>query len=232
MTGRAGPLEHDARASPKGIDSGTSHCQDSAVSSFSLADLCDLADVTPRTVRFYIAQGLLRPPSGSGPAARYDDGHLYRLRLIRRLQKDHLPLAEIRTRLEALGDADVERLVTEPGPVVDTAADYVARVLGTKGAFKPSWSPAPPAPAVPPLGPAGLPTPRRISEAEAPYALASMAAPEPPPPLPEPARSQWERVSLTPDVELHVRRPLSRYQNRQVDRLLEAARQIFKEVDE
>ena len=201
------------------------------VSSFSLADLCDLADVTPRTVRFYIAQGLLRPPSGAGPAARYDDGHLYRLRLIRRLQKDHLPLAEIRTRLEAMGDEDVERLVSEPGPVADSAADYIARVLGTKGAFKPSWSPAPPAPAVPPLGPTGLPTPRRISEPETTYALPSMAVPESQPSH-EPTRSQWERISLTPDVELHVRRPLSRYQNRRVDRLLEAARQILKEVDE
>jgi DNA-binding transcriptional MerR regulator len=203
------------------------------MSSFSLADLCDLADVTPRTVRFYIAQGLLRPPAGAGPAARYDDGHLYRLRLIRRLQKDHLPLAEIRTRLDALDDRDVERLVTEPGPVVDSAAEYVARVLGTKGAFKPSWSPDPSIPGVPPLGPAGLPTPRRIGEPEAPYALASMAPPEsPPPPLLEPTRSQWERIALTPDVELHVRRPLSRFQNRRVDRLLEAARQILKEVDE
>ena len=59
-----------------------------------------------------------------------------------------------------------------------------------------------------------------------------MAAPEPPPPLLEPTRSQWERLALTPDVELHVRRPLSRFQNRRVDRLLEAARQILKEVDE
>jgi hypothetical protein len=58
-----------------------------------------------------------------------------------------------------------------------------------------------------------------------------MAAPEPPPLL-EPTRSQWERISLAPDVELHVRRPLSRYQNRRVERLLEAARQILKEVDE
>lgn len=202
------------------------------MNSFSLADLCDLSDVTPRTVRFYIAQGLLRPPSGAGPAARYDDGHLYRLRLIRRLQKDHLPLAEIRTRLDALDDRDVERLVTEPGPVVDSAAEYVARVLGAKGASRPGWSPAPPAPGVPPLGPTGLPAPRRIGEPGAPYALPSMAVPEPPPTIPEPSRSQWERIALTPDVELHVRRPLSRFQNRRVDRLLEAARQILKEVDE
>ena len=39
-------------------------------------------------------------------------------------------------------------------------------------------------------------------------------------------RSQWECVTLAPDVELHVRRPLSRIQNRRVERLLEIARQL------
>ena len=201
------------------------------MSSFSLADLCDLAGVTPRTVRFYIAQGLLRPPSGAGPSARYEDGHLYRLRLIKRLQKEHLPLAEIRMRLDALGDQEVERLVSEPAPPVDSAADYVARVLGSKGAFKPAWSPSPPAPAPGPY-PAVPPAAARIAEPPASYVLPAMAAPEPAATGPETVRSQWERISLTPDVELHIRRPLSRHQNRQVERLLEAARQILNEEDE
>ena len=201
------------------------------MSSFSLADLCDLAGVTPRTVRFYIAQGLLRPPSGAGPAARYEDGHLYRLRLIRRLQKEHLPLAEIRMRLDALGDQDVERLVSEPPPSVDSAADYVARVLGSKGAFKPAWSPSLPPP-VPGPYPAPASAPARISEPAASHVLPALAAPEPAVTGSEPVRSQWERISLTPDVELHIRRPLSRLQNRQLERLLEAARQILNEEDE
>jgi hypothetical protein len=42
-------------------------------------------------------------------------------------------------------------------------------------------------------------------------------------------RSHWERVTLAPDVELHVRRPLSRIQNRRVERLLEIARQLLEE---
>jgi hypothetical protein len=42
-------------------------------------------------------------------------------------------------------------------------------------------------------------------------------------------RSTWERIPLAPDVELHVRRPLSREQNRHVERLLEAARDLFAE---
>jgi hypothetical protein len=44
-----------------------------------------------------------------------------------------------------------------------------------------------------------------------------------------PSRSQWDRIELADDVELHVRRPLSREQNRLVERLLEAARRIFQE---
>jgi DNA-binding transcriptional MerR regulator len=74
---------------------------------YSLADLARLADVTPRTVRYYVAQGLLPSPEAAGPATRYGEGHLARLRLIKRLQRDHLPLAEIRARLERMGDDEV-----------------------------------------------------------------------------------------------------------------------------
>lgn len=48
------------------------------------------------------------------------------------------------------------------------------------------------------------------------------------PPVPE--RSQWERHVLTPDVELHLRRPLTREMNRRVERLLAAARDILQEA--
>ena len=64
---------------------------------YTIGELADLADVTPRTVRYYVAQGLLPSPMGAGPGARYDEDHLRRLRFIRRLQADHLPLADIRS---------------------------------------------------------------------------------------------------------------------------------------
>ena len=75
---------------------------------YSLADLARLADVTTRTIRYYVAQGLLPSPEAAGPATRYGEGHLARLRLIKRLQRDHLPLAEIRSRLERMGDEEVQ----------------------------------------------------------------------------------------------------------------------------
>jgi hypothetical protein len=66
---------------------------------------------------------------------------------------------------------------------------------------------------------------RRVAEPVAPF---EAAAP------PEDAatfgqRSQWERVSITSDIELHVRRPLSRRDNRLVERLLAFARQLGEE---
>ena len=66
----------------------------------TLVDLADAAEVTPRTVRYYIAQGLLPPPLGAGSAAAYTEVHQRYLKTINAFQKQHLPLAEIRSRLE------------------------------------------------------------------------------------------------------------------------------------
>jgi hypothetical protein len=41
------------------------------------------------------------------------------------------------------------------------------------------------------------------------------------------SRSTWERIALANDIELHVRRPLSREQNRQLEQLLRVARDLF-----
>ena len=80
----------------------TGDCQDAAMTdeSFRLQDLADAAGVTPRTVRYYIAQGLLPSPGRLGANTRYGREHLERLRLIRRLQDQGLPLAEIRDRVD------------------------------------------------------------------------------------------------------------------------------------
>jgi hypothetical protein len=48
-------------------------------------------------------------------------------------------------------------------------------------------------------------------------------------PATTPDRSTWERLSITPDVELHVRRPLDRTANKRVERLVRIARELFEE---
>lgn len=219
---------------------------------YTLQDLADLAGVTPRTIRFYIAQGLLPSPGRPGPGAAYSEGHLARLRLIRQLQRDHLPLAEIRARLAGLDDETVAALAEEsgtPDPEPDTAADYIRRVLGggppatpgplatpaTPGTQAPPGTPAASAPfmrrsiGLPPFGDAAF----VAMKASAPPAAASAPPPafavKPSSEPPSPDRSQWDRIVLVPDVELHVRRPLTRHLNKRVDRLIAIARELLEE---
>lgn len=78
----------------------------------SLGALTKAADVSTRTVRYYIAEGLLPPPTVAGPRSAYTQGHLNRLRLIGRLKDAYLPLREIRRRLDALTDDEVRRLLS------------------------------------------------------------------------------------------------------------------------
>lgn len=221
-------------------------------SRYSLTELAGLAGVTPRTVRYYMSQGLLPSPGASGPGAKYDDAHLGRLRLIRKLQREHLPLADIRQRLAGLDDAAIATLAEEsdaaPDPQ-DSALDYIRRVLGPRTDAHDRDGVAnfaPPArirsfkaPGLPPMAlapPPGMPlqgTPLVVASAR-------QAAATPPPRArslrlgiePSPARferSQWERISLAPDIELHVRRPLPRPLAKQVDRLVSIARDLLEE---
>jgi DNA-binding transcriptional MerR regulator len=49
---------------------------------------------------------------------------------------------------------------------------------------------------------------------------------------PEPeTRSHWERIRVAPEIELHVRRPLSKADNRRLEELLKMIRQLFPEGD-
>jgi DNA-binding transcriptional MerR regulator len=116
-------------------------------SAYAISDLARLADVTPRTIRYYVAQGLLPSPGHSGPGARYSEPTLARLRLIRELQRGHLPLAEIRTRLAALSDAEVATLIAAPQTMPSTSAlEYVRDLLDTSS----RRAAAPPASTLPP----------------------------------------------------------------------------------
>jgi len=193
-----------------------------------LAELSARAGVSTRTVRYYIQQGLLPAPESRGPGAHYGGEHLDRLHLIRRLQREHLPLAEIRRRLEALDAAEIRELLAAPEPPRSSARDYIRGVPGTSRPGPDAAEAAPAAPAVQATMSRRLSSPPPMGAAEPPASYPAAMLEPAPAPRP-PGRSQWDRITLAPDVELHVRRPLSREQNRQVERLIEAARDIFEE---
>ena len=192
---------------------------------YSLTELANLADVSTRTIRYYIAQGLLSAPVQQGPNTRYTNAHLDRLRLIKKLQAAHLPLAEIRRQLGSVGDFDLGG-VAETGaqlePATGSALDYIESLLqpskAAPGASEAVLMRRAPAPAVATsTSPAA-----RAAPAQAPTSQPSVK------PL-EPDRAQWERITLDPDIELHVRRPLTRQHNKRVERLISIARQLLEE---
>jgi DNA-binding transcriptional MerR regulator len=79
-----------------------------------IGELAQRAGTTARTVRYYVAQGLLPPPVGAGPASVYGYEHLVRLGAIRALKARYLPLAEIRRQLAAMRLEEIEALVVAP----------------------------------------------------------------------------------------------------------------------
>ena len=60
----------------------------------SLAELSERSEIPPRTIRYYIAQGLLPGPLNSGRSATYGDEHLRLLNKIKKMQSQGLTLAE------------------------------------------------------------------------------------------------------------------------------------------
>ena len=177
-----------------------------------ISQLCELANVTPRTVHFYVQQGLLPAPDSPGPGPRYTSAHVARIRLIRLLQKQHLPLAEIARRLRGLTYDQVLALVEETAArrraeSGSSAIDYIRGVLAKSPTIDSRFE--------------------RLSAIDASAMPSSAATVE----APATARSQWERYTLADGMELHVRRPLSRIQQRQLEQLLAAARQILQEEE-
>jgi len=216
------------------------------VQEFSLGELAERAGVTPRTIRYYISNGLLPGPASRGPKATYGRGHLDRLRLIKRLQEQYLPLAEIRRAIEDLDDDGVRRSLQEQEEATDastsSALDYVQELMAHR---RPGHSRR---------TPSSERVPRQTTEAMVRPArtAASSSGPlvdaERPGSVPADAhtgtvaeegtgdedaggwvaeQSRWDRFALAPDVELHVRRPLSPKDRRAVRELIEDARRLF-----
>jgi DNA-binding transcriptional MerR regulator len=77
----------------------------------SLAELAEQSGVPGRTIRFYIARGLLSGPSQAGRGASYGQEHLGQLREIKNLQAKGFTLAEI---ARSLGQGRIKSSLPEP----------------------------------------------------------------------------------------------------------------------
>jgi DNA-binding transcriptional MerR regulator len=193
---------------------------------YAIGELAQAADVTTRTVRYYVAQGLLPPPYGGGRGARYGAEHLNRLELIKLLKQEFLPLNEIKTLLNGLDDAAVRNLLKErrqrpPAPAPDTAKEYL-RTLLNPDAKPPSLLRQTVAREAQSLSnqPLGVSAESGLSpERSEPAEQAQVSRDD---------ATAWQRYSLHPDVELHVRQPARDVRlGTRLDRLIEDIRRLI-----
>jgi DNA-binding transcriptional MerR regulator len=79
---------------------------------YSLERLSELTDVQERTIRAYIAQGLIPSPVGKGRAAHYTEVHRKRLKVIKQLRDRYgLPLEQIRQYLMTAGENEDVQII-------------------------------------------------------------------------------------------------------------------------
>lgn len=201
-----------------------------APTELSLVELAAASGVEGRTIRSWVAQGLLPAPLTRGPAARYPADTLERVLAVCAMRDAlGMPIAEIRKELlvadrdqirgyanRAAGlaqEAQPSPAATERAPATSSALDYISRLRTRAGTdVTPS---APPAQSAAPL-------PVRGFEALE-QALAHGRF--------EPARKsraeEWLRISITPDVELAVRAPLDAEQRTRLERCGDLIRDIL-----
>jgi DNA-binding transcriptional MerR regulator len=216
------------------------------VERITLGELTATADVSVRTVRYYIAEGLLPPPEGSGPGSAYTPGHLDRLRLIQRLKEAYLPLKEIRRRLSGLSDDEVRRLLAADdnrvapiaAPESETfydeslagARDYLALLESGEQYRTEPMALRFPAAAAPleaaPDGSVLMPEPARRRGPR----TASLSASMPPrrdESVASPGTGLWHRIALGDEAELVISdRVYDRHRDR-IDWLVRWARKVF-----
>jgi DNA-binding transcriptional MerR regulator len=216
------------------------------VERITLGELTATADVSVRTVRYYIDEGLLPPPEGSGPGSAYTQGHLDRLRLIQRLKEAYLPLKEIRRRLSGLSDDEVRRLLAADdkrvapiaAPESETfydeslagARDYLALMESGEQYRTEPMALQFPAAAAPleaaPDGSALMPEPARHRGPRTASLSASML-PQRDESVASPGTGLWHRIALGDEAELVISdRVYDRHRDR-IDWLVRWARKVF-----
>jgi DNA-binding transcriptional MerR regulator len=172
---------------------------------YSLKELSDRTGVSPRTVRFYTAQGLLPQPLTRGRYAAYSDAHLNRLKLIDRLKGVFLPLNVVREQLNSLSDEQIAKAVSETAEGREHFA-YLAGVrprqeLGV-GIVNPS----------PQVG-------QQAAQLNPARVLIPMDSRD------QPTSDSWRRFPVAPGIEIHARTGLPADTERNLELLIEAARQ-------
>jgi len=152
---------------------------------YSISELAEEAGVSTRTIRYYVSEGLLPPPVGSGPNSRYTDAHLHQLGIIGRLKEQYLPLREIRRRLIGHGDIPVAPAAAPPSSEYHGPSRRSREIAEDRAVNR------------------SMPPPRLAAPASsAPLTLSSRH--EPTPHAPPEHGQAWRRVGISDEAELLI----------------------------
>ena len=185
---------------------------------YTINELAKKAQVSVRTIRYYIDEGLLPAPETRGRYTVYTEEYLDRLELIRRLKDSFLPLKEIRATLESLTweevqtsladlrkkDEEAQRAQMETEPqarakeVRSTALEYITDLLSSAPVKRP----------LPPQPPAWSPADKLGGRLDA-------------------GQGTWQRIDLGSGVELHILHPIPPNRRAQVEELIRLAKKLF-----
>lgn len=197
---------------------------------YTIGQLAEEAGITARTIRYYVEQGLLSPPQRRGRYTCYTHHDLNRLHLIAKLKRAYLPLSTIRTQLQGLSEAQIEAMVVNDPLVTDenvplrfgiqptephsgqSDALYLSQILAITGQ------------ATPPQSEENRPLKRVLL-------VSPVASPTTKPDASIPHEA-WARVSLTAEIELHLRLSNSAlnptYPEQMIQEIREACENILK----
>lgn len=165
----------------------------------SIESLERLTGIPDRTIRNYIARGLLPPPYGRGRASSYGEEHLLRLQFLQAVRQAvpvELPLDTLKGLLERLSPQELERAARGDRAFVSELLGGIDTSLLRKRRVE-----AEPATAPELRFSLGSPAQRRpLSERPAPA-----PAPRATPPSNDAASDMWSSVDVSPDLRISMR---------------------------
>ncbi len=195
-----------------------------------ISELADLSGVSPRTIRYYIKEGILPQPEIRGKYAVFTDEYMHRLRLIKLLKDAYLPLNRIREMLDSLTYNELIELLNEfekdpvtvlagmqSLPSVEQSTQFSMSEPGNRSLREPNINALEYIQQLRSEQPLrekldrnpGLDSRHRPRK----YALPSSSPGD-----------EWRRIKLAPGLELHVRQPMNANREKLIDELIEMVR--------
>jgi DNA-binding transcriptional MerR regulator len=177
---------------------------------YTLDELSSASGVPARKIRFYIQNGLVPRPLGTGRKSRYAEAHLATLQVVVALRNERLPLDVIREYLSGYDPANLHASGMSEEAEADAAPDVSAFTnkegAASSGAFRGLKGP--------PLASAVLAfvAEKRAAVSSAVHKAAHRGGRDHDVAVADDGRrtptaadlSTWRRLSVSPDVELHV----------------------------